>query len=1078
VVRILHLSDLHLSAPRREDQQHLISSLLRDVQKLHAESAVHLVFFTGDLAYGGKPQEFAFAKDDLLEPLLDGLGLPRSQVFLLPGNHDVDRDRIDRFVEAGAKAQLSDREAVVALQENEDELATLTARLHGWDEFHEQFYETVALERVDPLGYVATLDIEGLQVGIACLNSAWRSSGGASDRGCLLIGERQVTRTLAKLADCFVRVIAVHHPFDWLAPFDADAARPAFESAPSVVLTGHTHVADPTSERSTRGEAIYNRGGCLYQSSEYANAYSLIDIDPTGSKVDLQLRSWWPGRGEFDEATNVIHAGQISFPFPSRRAGMKAIAVSYSQAKQGLEAEIAAITIIADALPDQSEIIASDLIVPPRFLSLPYPEALAAMAQFKDDPPDFTLPPPIDALQAGRVVLVNGDAGSGVTMALYWLLLRAIETDDERLPLLVKFDAHFKASRFERGLRDGARLKDYPLVGNHLPPLVIAIDDVYGQGAGVYDALARYIAGHTGDRYILGCHDSSHEDLYKALSAREVDVERVFLGPFGRTQLRQLVERAIGGVRVDEIVSRITRLMGLNELPRTPFIMTALATVVLEEGDIASINESGLLDSYVALLLGRSRLEGHDAFGLDMRRREHLLAWFAGRLRARKAVRVPRLDAEQDVGSYFRALGWGSSLSPGHVLDDLIRRWVLAEDQEGVGFRHPAFESLFAGKWMAEDAAFADAILADAIENRRAVIHAAGLRRSDRELLRRVGEATAGIVGQLSHQKINETFQLISARPGWSNERREIDDLKRRLEVLPSAPTPSELDEDFDELDTEVEAERAKGDEADSTPPVLKELGSALELASTVVRNSELVDDRALKTAEFQAAIHGWASYAILMAVQEDQDHLMAQRIVDVFEELDVEGEIGDRIHRMSDMLVFVITLMVTHGLLGSTHLEGAITESLDDEEFMRSPLYALITTFLYGELRLRDWPIRLKKLHDEHGSHPVVAEVVQTAALLAYRSDPRITQVDLTRLESLLADTYSRQARGIGPAAPLARAAIRSEVIAELRKGRREAVAGAEGRDPLEALEDVGGELKHGKRNGSAVPPVEPGSS
>jgi predicted ATPase len=125
-----------------------------------------------------------------------------------------------------------------------------------------------------------------------------------------------VKLTLDAIEPCDVRLVAVHHPLEWLARFDASGARVLFEKHAAIVLTGHEHRTDPAGVVSSRGQAIYDRAGCLYETHEYSNSYSVLDIDGEADRVELRLRTWWADRREFDAATNIVKEGRVSIPFP------------------------------------------------------------------------------------------------------------------------------------------------------------------------------------------------------------------------------------------------------------------------------------------------------------------------------------------------------------------------------------------------------------------------------------------------------------------------------------------------------------------------------------------------------------------------------------------------------------------------------------------------------------------------------------------------------------------------------------------------------------------------------------------
>ena len=70
------------------------------------------MIFSGDAAYGGRPEEFARAREVFFEPLLDAAGLPADRLFLVPGNHDMDRAIYEKFAPLGLRSPLDTPDAV------------------------------------------------------------------------------------------------------------------------------------------------------------------------------------------------------------------------------------------------------------------------------------------------------------------------------------------------------------------------------------------------------------------------------------------------------------------------------------------------------------------------------------------------------------------------------------------------------------------------------------------------------------------------------------------------------------------------------------------------------------------------------------------------------------------------------------------------------------------------------------------------------------------------------------------------------------------------------------------------------
>ena len=145
VLTWMHLSDLHVSG---EDWQRdeVLDALVRDLPELLCDRELRpdLLLVSGDVASRGRREDYdgAFA---VLERITRVLGLERGEhVFMVPGNHDVDRSRIggmarlhhEALVQLGAEA-LS--ETLGALLEHAKELGLYGERLSEWCAFTEHF---------------------------------------------------------------------------------------------------------------------------------------------------------------------------------------------------------------------------------------------------------------------------------------------------------------------------------------------------------------------------------------------------------------------------------------------------------------------------------------------------------------------------------------------------------------------------------------------------------------------------------------------------------------------------------------------------------------------------------------------------------------------------------------------------------------------------------------------------------------------------------------------------------------------------------------------------------------------------
>ncbi len=178
-IRWLHLSDFH-TGKDNYGQRQLFRYILSDVRdKVKAGAAPDLIFITGDIANKGQPDEYEMFNNEFLFPLLDIVGEPCAQrIFVIPGNHDVDRSQVRSVKRYGiffdvpefldpTEAGLSERQNLFprfqAFIDND-----LTADSDHWLSSAE--------------GFVARqIEINGHKLGVLSLNTAWLS-GSDDDR--------------------------------------------------------------------------------------------------------------------------------------------------------------------------------------------------------------------------------------------------------------------------------------------------------------------------------------------------------------------------------------------------------------------------------------------------------------------------------------------------------------------------------------------------------------------------------------------------------------------------------------------------------------------------------------------------------------------------------------------------------------------------------------------------------------------------------------------------------------------------------------------------------------------------------
>jgi predicted MPP superfamily phosphohydrolase len=1003
MLRILHISDLHASAREGEDRRRLVQAMLADVVKLTEDDCIDLVVFSGDLADRGEESEYRLAGELLLEPLMATLELSPTEVVLAPGNHDVCRPKIRDLVERGLINSLDNRDRLNELLESERDLADATERLDNWHAFADAFHaDTGNIFRAGPLGSVHEFKFGTTTVGVAALDTAWRARGGEGDKGNLLLGDRQVEPALERITSSEIRLVVTHHPLEWLAPFDADRARTEFENHGAIVLSGHEHSPHPTAVKSPGGDARYLSAGCLYQHREYPNSYSLLEIDPGAGELTVRIRRWYEKRRAFDDDVEEAAAGRVEFSLPSSGTPVDLGHPPYSVVMREIARAVRELSVVPDEMSSatQKETI-EDVLVDPRFLSVPYEEARAAatldngIAGHETDV--------VDALLESNVTLVCGEPQSGVTSSLHWILAKAYECDTSRMPAFMPAtESSLGRSRGKATLTKAASRFGYRRTGSSDPELTLAIDDISKASEKKRKNILEFIAANPQHRYVLGCSEERWASAARELDDAGVKHSLAFLAQFGRVQLRKLLKSHSSGAETS--IDQIDGLIRTHNLPRTPFTMVALVAVVHTGRQSSSdLNESSLLESFVNVLLGSG--EPADAeHGMNFRKRVHLLGEIAHALYEipEQAMEVPK--AELLLLDYFGRKGLG--LSAGTVLRNLIDRHILIERDGMVAFRHPALLHLFVAHWMLEKDERKEAMLRDCRRNEEPIRHAAGLKRTDRDLLERVGEfadqAMAKLPAEISQERVDEILQTFGSPGPWQE-----DDLIETLDLLPEPQSPSEIDTQIDRLSDALDRD-ADDDTIDRLAlEEAEELEHTVGLLSDVLRNSDLVDDIQLKQEVFERAIKGWVLFIGVLIAEDAHQKSFREMVKGLLEEklLDdkrMEGDAENLLTRLILLIVVLVAAISVLDRLGIEQLRHMIESALDNENFTRSETATCLATWLHAQLELPGWPERLDALLERLPRGTFLREATLRLGVQLYRSADEGKQIKA--LERMLA--------------------------------------------------------------------------
>lgn len=219
----------------------------------------------GDIAQSAAADQYSDAATWLKE--VSDVGLcPWAQVWVVPGNHDVDRSVLDTdplrpYLHEVVRAAMASKDFVKVDKILHDWFLAnaaadrLVDSLAAYNDFASQF--GCATSAQSPSWTDPTLDIGGLQVQLTGLNSVLVSdTRDVKTKPSLAIGRRQCE---FERSPGRVHIAFAHHPPEWLG--DWEAIEPYLRSRAHVVLFGHEHRF--STEQCEEGGTVIIRAGAV-----------------------------------------------------------------------------------------------------------------------------------------------------------------------------------------------------------------------------------------------------------------------------------------------------------------------------------------------------------------------------------------------------------------------------------------------------------------------------------------------------------------------------------------------------------------------------------------------------------------------------------------------------------------------------------------------------------------------------------------------------------------------------------------------------------------------------------------------
>lgn len=1010
-MRILHISDIHSDKTTIESTKLIIKKLTLALAKIQEEGPIDLVIFSGDaINRGGVSCEnisnaFKIFEIHVVTPILETLSLDRSRFFIGIGNHDIERNAIDEFTEAGLTSILISEDDVTNVILTKPQMA---GRCQAFKVFESSFYKQAIPEsnkRLTPFASSFKIEINGKSIGITSLNSAWRCSDSSIDHTKNIIGSQQIIDSLSLINDCDIKIAMSHHHYSFLQKFDGDDIEKFILANYDILFCGHTHSPEAEFLIKPIGSTfnIVSSGilSANVNNSElkFRNGFNLIDYDANNGVCSISYYRQNQSLG-FIINKEIGENGVWRVPFSlgkeaEKKRALQRILFNIRDKSNELNEHL-----LSYNTPSKSPKTISDIFVMPKLKQLEYTGDTEDDKSVKERDIDSLQ----EILESDNNIIIFGGKESGKTILLDKIQLDLLQGKCRNsIPVRLDFKSlkKIQTSIEEYWQKDSAEASQ--IIEEN--PITLLIDNIVfsPKYEDKIKSLSKFLQQHNNVRIIGTCRQRISSDLYLAYDDQDAFAfNRIVIEQFQGSQVRELAKKWIpqnisSVIREERTEIIINALSSLN-IPRTPFAVSMFLWILERQEEYRPQNQALLLEGFIEEILkkGEKQFSRRDIF--DFRNKINLLSSIAKKMFDVGNVNYA-LKTSEAIGfieNYLEILNMDKLFNAKNILNDLLESSILIEDVNYIKFRFSCFFEYFLAKKMEEDPGFKNFVLSEEqyLNFYNEICYYTGLHRNDNALLKDIVsrlEYDYIDINDLISQNIHSIDEYFNVNTGLF-DKLTADDL---FNVLPEKETE---DERIDRANRKLISRKSReGEIREKKTNQFAKFARLLLLAMNVLKNSEEVKEEGLKQYSYNVILKNSISYALLYKLM-CEDLLSRNKVM------------SDRIFSIQFSIRFLPLLheIMLSDNLGSYKLsdiiKGKIVQDQSDKDTNMSEFERFLSVFLYADVKgpgywdvIRDFISHYKRSY--------ITDTIYLKILSYYHSSTEKNQDN--KLLSLLGDLY-----------------------------------------------------------------------
>ena len=276
----LHLSDLQF----KSDAKDAYLSLLRDIEQYASD--LDFIFVTGDIAFSGENSQYENAIG-FFHKLIDITKVSEEHLFIVPGNHDIQRNLIQPGQDYKSKVTYGQYKSLIE--------GTPSIVFENFYRFSEAL-SGIERERIangKPY-YRTDIMLNGATVTVIGLISAGFSLS-YSERDSIVLDERSVIEAYSDVNNSNIVITLLHHPVIFFNQKNAKTISQIISKHSTFVLHGHSHDNELGSlQRYTQGNHLthYIAAGKTADDGTRCFFYNITSVNISNNECRTTVRRY------------------------------------------------------------------------------------------------------------------------------------------------------------------------------------------------------------------------------------------------------------------------------------------------------------------------------------------------------------------------------------------------------------------------------------------------------------------------------------------------------------------------------------------------------------------------------------------------------------------------------------------------------------------------------------------------------------------------------------------------------------------------------------------------------------------